>query len=123
MGLRSGYLYGIYWAGVTGHLINCGNCDSGRLTAVCRQTSSPCRIASLLRSNRANSPADTPSNPGSDGGVGFSGLCWVGAQELMTRLLGEVLSRRGKAGFGAVLISLLLGLILLIGFSGRNWRG
>ena len=49
----------------------------------------------------------------------FGAALGFGAQELMTRLLGEVFSLgAGKAGFDAVLISLLLGLILLIGFSG-----
>ena len=49
----------------------------------------------------------------------FGAVLGFGAQELMTRLLGEVFSLgAGKAGFGAVLISLLLGLVLLIGFSG-----
>ena len=49
----------------------------------------------------------------------FGAVLGFGAQELMTRLLGEVFSLgAGKAGFGAILISLLLGLVLLIGFSG-----
>ncbi len=45
-------------------------------------------------------------------GIGFA------AQELMTLMLGEVFSiGTGKSGIGAVLISLILGLALLIGFS------
>jgi len=54
------------------------------------------------------------------GGVwGFFGAALgFGIQELMTRLLGEVFSLGvGKAGVGTVLISLILGLVLLIGFS------
>jgi putative ABC transport system permease protein len=48
----------------------------------------------------------------------FGAALGFGIQELMTRLLGEVFSLGiGKAGVGAVLISLILGLVLLIGFS------
>ena len=48
----------------------------------------------------------------------FGAALGFGIQELMTRLLGEVFSLgAGKAGVGAVWISLILGLVLLIGFS------
>lgn len=48
----------------------------------------------------------------------FGAALGFGIQELMARLLGEVFSLgAGKAGVGAVLISLILGLVLLIGFS------
>ncbi len=48
----------------------------------------------------------------------FGAALGFGIQELMSRLLGEVFSLgAGKAGVGAVLISLILGLVLLIGFS------
>ncbi len=48
----------------------------------------------------------------------FGAALGFGIQELMARLLGEVFSLgAGKAGVGAVWISLILGLVLLIGFS------